>query len=429
MHGINPAPVNRRGFISQQGLMKIANAAMQFGLSGGPNDTVSSQGITAKPQLLDACFALVDDYEDNRHAWTEADVSDADNVRRMVGGRRGTIEASGSGRDDQTAWGLNGDFYNIDDVIYIVRINYNAWGIVGGLADGEGSNGAVPAYCDGVLTGYITIDGDSVSFTGVDVPDPEPELEPGFDDDAAAYFAANTGLTDEDTKTAINELFLDLKATSIYTKMKGLYLTFLGSSTMNKWNLVDPTDSDGAFRLSFVGGLTHSATGITSNGSTGGVNTHLVPSTDLSSSSGGFAIYNRTNTAGGYDGGCLDSGYTHELALISRYSNNNTYGDYGATYISIANPGSDSRGFWGLSHLSGTTTVYQDGSTVVSGSQSPTLSSEELHFLCQMRFGSLAEFTTREAALMVVYDGLDATEWGYLNAAVNDFMVAMGLDV
>lgn len=33
---------------------------------------------------------------------------------------------------------------------------------------GSGSGNSIPAYCDGVLSGYITIDGDSVSFESVD---------------------------------------------------------------------------------------------------------------------------------------------------------------------------------------------------------------------------------------------------------------------
>lgn len=150
MHGLNPLPIDRQGFISQRGLIALAQAAGQFGLSGGVNDTVGSQGITPLPQLPDACFAIIDDYDGNRHAWTEVSLADPENIQRMVGGRRGTIDVDSSsegssssdadGIDDQTAWGLNGESYPQGTIVYVIRINYNAWGIVGGCCDGSSSS-------------------------------------------------------------------------------------------------------------------------------------------------------------------------------------------------------------------------------------------------------------------------------------------------
>lgn len=150
MHGLNPKPVDRQGFISQRGLLALAQAAGQFGISGGINDTVGSQGITPVPQLPDACFAIIDDYDGNRHAWTEVSLADPENVTRMIGGRRGTIDTDSSsegssssdtdGIDDQTAWGLNGESYAVGTIVYVIRINYNAWGIVGGCCDGSSSS-------------------------------------------------------------------------------------------------------------------------------------------------------------------------------------------------------------------------------------------------------------------------------------------------
>lgn len=150
MHGLNPKPVDRQGFISQRGLLALAQAAGQFGISGGINDTVGSQGITPVPQLPDACFAIIDDNDGNRHAWTEVSLADPENITRMVGGRRGTIDTDSSsegssssdtdGIDDQTAWGLNGESYAAGTIVYVIRINYNAWGIVGGAGDGSSSS-------------------------------------------------------------------------------------------------------------------------------------------------------------------------------------------------------------------------------------------------------------------------------------------------
>lgn len=150
MHGLYPKPITTQGALSARGLMQLAQAASQFGLSGGFNDTVGSQGITPKPQIFDQCFAIIDGNDGNRHAWTEADLSNPENITRMVGGRRGTIDTDSSsegssssdtdGIDDQTAWGLNGESYAVGTIVYVIRINYNAWGIVGGCCDGSSSS-------------------------------------------------------------------------------------------------------------------------------------------------------------------------------------------------------------------------------------------------------------------------------------------------
>lgn len=144
-------------------------AAAQFGLSGSVNDTVSAQGITPKPQVLDACFAIVDNYVDNKHAWTEADVSNPDNVVAMVGGRRGKIDTDGSGSgggtDDQVAWALDGSSYDIGTIIYIVRINYNGWGIVGASSGpvGSGSGNNLTITCGDGSVHSVTIHGNSIT--------------------------------------------------------------------------------------------------------------------------------------------------------------------------------------------------------------------------------------------------------------------------
>ncbi len=62
-----------------------------------------------------------------------------------------------------------------------------------------------------------------------------------------------------------------------------------------KFNLVNPVDSDAAFRLVFNGGWTHSSNGATPNGTNGYADTKLVPSSVLSLTSGHLSYYSRTN--------------------------------------------------------------------------------------------------------------------------------------
>ncbi|MGA1049840.1 MAG: hypothetical protein ACO3UU_17695, partial [Minisyncoccia bacterium] len=100
-----------------------------------------------------------------------------------------------------------------------------------------------------------------------------------------AFFTAEAGagVTLSDTeKTAINTLVVNLKAANIWTKMKALY-PFIGSTaTSQKFNLINPADTNAAFRLSFQGGWTHSSTGALPNGTNAYAETYIIPSTNLS---------------------------------------------------------------------------------------------------------------------------------------------------
>ena len=84
-----------------------------------------------------------------------------------------------------------------------------------------------------------------------------------YDADAQAYFNANTTITSAADKNAINTFYLGLKSDGIYTKIKAMYLPLWSSASSNKWNLVNPLDTDGAFRATFSTGWTYSSTGIT----------------------------------------------------------------------------------------------------------------------------------------------------------------------
>jgi hypothetical protein len=66
-----------------------------------------------------------------------------------------------------------------------------------------------------------------------------------------------------------------------------------------KYNLVNPVDSDAAFRLVFNGGWTHSSNGATPNGTNGYADTKLQPLSVLSSNNSHLSYYSRTDQANG----------------------------------------------------------------------------------------------------------------------------------
>jgi len=91
-------------------------------------------------------------------------------------------------------------------------------------------------------------------------------------------------------------------------------------SNQFKYNLVNPVDSDAAFRGVFNGGWTFSNNGATPNGTNGYMDTKLLGGTDLLTNNSGIGIYSGSNTTstGGFGTGA-------NFHMYPRYTDNNTY--------------------------------------------------------------------------------------------------------
>jgi hypothetical protein len=124
------------------------------------------------------------------------------------------------------------------------------------------------------------------------------------DPDAQAFIDA-TGITGTDA-TAINTLVVDLKADNLWTKMKVIYPMIGGTVDTCKYNLVNPQDTDAAYRITFTGSNTFDANGVTFGGNTssyGDTHINLSASADFNQNSGHLSFYNRQVPTGeGYMG-------------------------------------------------------------------------------------------------------------------------------
>lgn len=149
-----------------------------------------------------------------------------------------------------------------------------------------------------------------------------------IDSDAQAFITA-AGITDATQISAINRLVKNYKGVGninttfdLWTGSKAIYPFVGGTATTHKFNLKDPRDLDIAFRLLFSGGWTHNNNGITANGINTTANTFLNPSTQFSAVANSYGIYNRVNTAKGYDIGAFSAGTPSKDTMItSRYTN------------------------------------------------------------------------------------------------------------
>ena len=152
----------------------------------------------------------------------------------------------------------------------------------------------------------------------------------GFDEDAQAFFDA-AGISDETQQNAINTLVESLKEESLWSKFHAIYPFVGGTATTHKYNLVDPQDTDGAFRLNFVNSPTHSANGV-KFGSPKYADTFLTPSVTMSLNSAAIGFYNRDDISGSNQSqmGVWTSGgiliYAREAASPRVYQNSTTGG-------------------------------------------------------------------------------------------------------
>jgi hypothetical protein len=106
-----------------------------------------------------------------------------------------------------------------------------------------------------------------------------------FDSDAQAFINA-TGITNTTTIFAINTLVGSLKNYGIWNKMEVIYPFVGGTATTNKYNLVDPQDTNGAYRINFQGTWTHNSTGSLATTDATYGNTYFNPSVFSSVSTG-----------------------------------------------------------------------------------------------------------------------------------------------
>jgi len=252
---------------------------------------------------------------------------------------------------------------------------------------------------------------------------------PVVSDPNAQAFIDAAQITDVTQADAINNLVLGLKYNGLWTKMKAVYPFVGGTASTHKFNLMNPVDSDAAYRLVFNGGWTHSSNGATPNGTNGYANTYLSPSSSLSTTSGHFSFYSRTNNnTGVYDMG--SSVGATEQNLITRYLDDKFYTCYGATaqVKSIAN--TSSLGLFVTNRNSSTnTTGYKNGVKVIDGAQTSALSTVSLYISALNLTGSPSSYSNRQTAFASIGDGLTDADALNLYTIVQAYQTALGRQI
>ena len=243
-------------------------------------------------------------------------------------------------------------------------------------------------------------------------------------------FVQAAGLTDETQCIALVDLVADFKAYGLWDKMKAIYpmVGQPGVSSSFEVNLKDPT----TFRGTFYGTWSFADTGATPDGSTGYMDSGLIPSVDIASvNSTHIAAYVRTDSFSGAIMGCFNS----PLAANGLYINPKFGGGTQESRNNSGNGGNavstDSRGFWINNRISSSQykifrnlTTNQTSNTNISG-----LCTISAYIGALNREGLSVESQNREIAFASIGDGLTDEEAANFYTAVQRFQTTLGRQV
>lgn len=254
-------------------------------------------------------------------------------------------------------------------------------------------------------------------------------VQPSGDADAQAFITA-AGITDSTQKSAIETLVTDLKGYGIWTKMKAIYPFVGGTATTHKYNLKDPQDTDGAFRLVFNGGWTHSSTGATPNGTNGYADSKFIPGSTYQNDNH-MSIYLRSNvneTTVDIGAGNSSSGTSFDIE--SRIAGTGYFLNHrAASYVSFAV--SDSRGQWLNTRTSSALqTVYKNGTSQATDTNSGTNQIDYSVYLGSRNYsGSPFTYSTKQIAFASLGASLNGTEAANFYTAVQSFQTTLSRNV
>lgn len=261
-----------------------------------------------------------------------------------------------------------------------------------------------------------------------------------YDPDAQAFFTAAgiTGATDPtgEQRNAVNNLVIDLKSNSLWTKLKAIYPFVGGTATTHKFNLKNPADTDGAFRMVFNGGVTHNANGVTFNGSTGYGDTKFTMANFNSTTDLSIGFYNRSTYINTYNFGIADMGIYGSpaqfglFAFIRRFYPNGfgnqwttawVNGDYFGFISSIIRGAADSETYRnGVSLITQTTNI---------NSNSPSAGQSIYLGAVNNNSGVAVDNNNFNYAFAYIGDALSDTEVSNFYSVVQTYQAALGRQV
>lgn len=184
-----------------------------------------------------------------------------------------------------------------------------------------------------------------------------------FDPDAGAFINA-TGIGGIEAE-AINNLVNQLKTAGLWSQMKAIYPMVGGTAQSCKFNLVNPQDTDAAFRLTFAGGWTFSSSGAKPDGAAGTyAETYATQAgAGMSTTNGHISYYSFTNSAAASEVEIGNGGTSAAETNCAANFDGNFYVFYAAAGGGTAN--TNSSGFY-INNRAAATEGWRNGTRLIN---------------------------------------------------------------
>jgi hypothetical protein len=242
----------------------------------------------------------------------------------------------------------------------------------------------------------------------------------GKDIDAFNFIITLGTLTFEE-KLAVETLAMNLKTFNIWNKLRAIYPMVGRTAATHKFNLKDPRDLDAAYRLSFIGGWTHSRTGAFPSVN-GYADTFINLNTMNSINDISFGYYSRTNSQSfGSFGWAVPTSLSPPVEFYLRYSNNARFA-YIFDNAGASQAINDCRGFNAVSRIASNIKFILQANVITrsADTSSGSLSSRNFYFSRGPQ-----GYENREIAFGFVGDGLTLADMRNLNATVQTFQIML----
>jgi hypothetical protein len=237
----------------------------------------------------------------------------------------------------------------------------------------------------------------------------------------ASKFIDTVRITDEAQKSAINVLVTQLKDSALWNKFLAIYPMIGGTSLSMSYNLMDPRNSDDAYRLTFNGSPVFNATGVLFPTTNDYGDTHLADSV-LPYNNNSISYYSLTqNAVNGYDMGCVDySSPFNEFAIFNSTDASEWFG-----YYAWGKSPSNTKGLFLVS--STTTDVKRYDNSIITSSKgsAPQLGSTNLPILIGTVLGA-SSGGQRECGFATIGYGLTDAQVVTFYNIVQNYEAALG---
>ncbi len=245
-----------------------------------------------------------------------------------------------------------------------------------------------------------------------------------------AQLAANGAVQDSAHQILIQNLIAGFRSDGLLPKFKCLWIPIFGSAAADKYNVLNPVDTDAAFRLTFNGTITHSSTGMQPDGATGWANTHFNPVINATINKIGIGVYSRVNGSsklaffGNFD---TVNACALELGVNKIHAFLNSTGAADTNTSSIAN-----RFIYAQRNNSATTVdIWQDGTELGPITQNASIAPNlECYIGGLNQNGTATFFSDIALSLLLLTDGsLSSADAVKLTNRINTFLTAWGINV